>query len=222
MLKEIRTLIADDHPVVRAGLRAFLQEEPDLVVVGEASSAYEAVALVQELRPDVAILDIFMPGDGIEATRTIRSTCPATKVLFLTFHDQEYYLLQALQAGAAGYVLKSSMDTELIDAIRIVASGGAFLYPAGTKMLVDEYQSQVNTMSGGAQPQLSHRERQVIKLIALGYTAREAAKILVLSPKSIETYRTRIMQKLGLHNRVALVQYAISNGLLKEEIEGLL
>ncbi len=220
MLKEIRVLIADDHPVVRSGVRAFLSEETDLSVVGEAANAYEAVKLAQELKPDVAILDIFMPGDGIEATRTIRSSCPGTKVLFLTFHDQEYYLLQALQAGAAGYVLKSSMDTELINAIRIVANGGAFLYPAGTKILVDEYQSQTLARNEGANLQLSQRERQVIKLIALGYTASEAAKLLVLSPKSVETYRTRIMQKLGLHTRVALVQYAIQSGLLKEELEG--
>jgi len=219
-MNEIRVLLADDHPVVRAGIRAFLKEEPDLIVVGEASNAIEAVALTQDLQPDVAVLDICMPGDGVDATRRIRSTCPTTQVLILTFHDQEYYLLLALQAGAAGYVLKSSIDTELLNAIRIVAQGGAFLYPAGTKMLVDEYQAQLATKAHGAEGQLSQRERQVVKLIALGYTASQAAKVLTLSPKTVETYRTRIMQKIGVHSRVALVQYAILHDFLKEDLEG--
>src|SRR5512135_2790685 len=124
-MKKIRVLLADDHPVVRAGVRAFLENEPDMLLVGEASNTGQAVALAQQLQPHVAILDISMPGYGLEATRQIRSTCPGTQVLILTFHSQEHFLFLALRAGAAGYVLKSTVDTELLNAIRIVAEGGA-------------------------------------------------------------------------------------------------
>lgn len=218
-MNRIRVLLADDHPVVRAGVRAFLEDEPDMLVVGEASNACQAVALARELRPDVAVLDISMPGHGLDATRQIRSTCPGTQVLILTFHHQEYFLFRALRAGAAGYVLKSAMDTELLNAIRIVAEGGAFLYPSGAKILVEDYQAQLGRDPADADDQLSEREREVVKLIALGYSASEAAEVLMLSPKSVETYRTRIMQKLGIHSRTALVQYALLHDLLKEDLE---
>jgi two-component system response regulator NreC len=218
-MKKIRVLIADDHPVVRAGVRAFLEDQPDMLVVGEASNTCQAIALAQELKPDVAVLDISMPGRGLDATRQIRSTCPETQVVILTFHAQEYFLFLALQAGAAGYVLKSTVDTELLNAIRVVAEGGAFLYPSGAKMLVEDYQTRLGTDSTGADGQLSEREHEVIQLIALGYTASEAAEVLALSPKSVETYRTRIMQKLGVHSRIGLVHYALLHGLLKEDLE---
>ena len=218
-MKKIRVLIADDHPLVRAGVRVFLEDQLDMLVVGEASNACQAIALAQELQPDVAVLDISMPGRGLDATRQIRSTCPNTQVLILTFHAQEYFLLLALRAGAAGYVLKSAVDTELLNAIRVVAEGGAFLYPSGAKMLVEDYQARLGTDTGDADDQLSEREHEVIKLIALGYTASEAAEALMLSPKSVETYRTRIMQKLGVHSRIGLVQYALLHGLLKEDLE---
>ena len=218
-MRKIRVLIADDHPVVRAGVRAFLDDQPDMRVVGEASNACQAVALAQELQPDVDVLDISMPGRGLDATRQIRSACPDTQVLILTFHAQEYFLLLALRAGAAGYVLKSAVDTELLNAIRVVAEGGAFLYPSGAKMLVEDYQARLGTNMADTDGQLSEREHEVIQLIALGYTASEAAEALALSPKSVETYRTRIMQKLGVHSRIGLVQYALLHGLLKEDIE---
>lgn len=216
-MKKIRVLLADDHPVVRAGVRAFLESEPDMLVVGEASNACQAVALAKELQPDVAVLDISMPGRGLDATRQIRSISPGTQVLILTFHAQEYFLILALRAGAMGYVLKSAVDTELVNAIRIVAEGGAYLDPSGARMLVEDY---VHLEADAAYPdsQLSEREREVVKLIALGYTAGEAAEMLTLSPKSVETYRTRIMQKLGVHNRVGLVQYALLQGLLAEDL----
>jgi two-component system response regulator NreC len=217
-MKKIHVLLADDHPVVRAGVRAFLENEPDMLVVGEASNACQAVALAQELRPDVVILDISMPGRGLDATRQIRLTCPDIQVLILTFHAEEYFLFLALRAGAAGYVLKSTVDTELLNAIRVVAEGGAFLYPSGAKMLVEDYQARLGTEPAEGS-HLSEREREVIKLIALGYTASEAAAVLALSPKSVETYRTRIMQKLGVHNRIGLVQYALLHDLLKEDLE---
>ncbi len=218
-MKKIRILLADDHPVVRAGVRTFLKDEPDILVVGEASNVCQAIALTQELLPDVAILDISMPGDGLDATRQIRSTCPGTQVLILTFHEQEHFLFRALQSGAAGYVLKSVMDTELLNAIRTVAEGGVFLYPGGVKTLVESYQAGLGTEPAEADSQLSEREREVIRLIALGYTASEAAEALMLSPKSVETYRTRIMQKLGIQSRAGLVQYALSNHLLTEDFE---
>lgn len=216
---KIRVLLADDHPVVRAGLRAFLEDEPDMMVVGEACNAFQAVALAQELQPNVAILDLSMPGRGLNATRQIRSTCPGTQVLILTFHAQEYFLFLALRAGAAGYVLKSAADTELLNAIRVVAAGGAFLYPSGAKMLVEDYQARLGTDTADGDAELSEREREVIKLIALGYTSSEAAEVLALSPKSVETYRTRIMQKLGVHSRIGLVQYALLHDFLKEDLE---
>ena len=218
-MKRIRILLADDHPVVRAGVRAFLEDEPDMLVVAEASNACQAVALAQELRPDVAVLDISMQGDGLDATRQIRSTCPTTQVLILTFHAQEYFLFLALRSGAAGYVLKSTVDTELLNAIRVVAEGGAFLCPSGVKLLVEDYQARLEASAEDADAPLSEREHEVVKLIALGYTTGEAAAELGLSPKSVETYRTRIMQKLGVHSRIGLVQYALRHDLLKEDFE---
>jgi DNA-binding NarL/FixJ family response regulator len=218
-VKRIRVLIADDHPVVRAGVRAFLEDEPDMLVVGEASNACQAVALAQELRPDVAVLDISMPGHGLDATRQIRSTCPATHVLILTFHAEELFLILALRAGAAGYVLKSTVDTELVSAIRVVAEGGAFLDPSGAKMLVEDYQARLGTGAKDATNPLSEREREVVKLLALGYTASKASEVLTLSVRSVETYRTRIMEKLGVHSRIGLVQYALLHHLLTEDLE---
>lgn len=218
-MNKIRILLADDHPVVRAGVRAFLEGEPDMVVVGEAGTAHQAVALAQELQPDVAVLDISMPGNGLDATRQIRSTCPGTQVLILTFHSQDNYLLTVLKAGAIGYVLKSAVDTELLNAIRVVAEGGAFLSPTDARLVVADYQANLAKEQDDSAAQLSEREREVLKLIALGHTASEAAKILTLSPKSVETYRTRIMQKLGLHNRAAVVQYALLHHLLSEDFQ---
>jgi two-component system, NarL family, response regulator NreC len=218
-MKRIRVLLADDHPVVRAGVRAFLESEPDIAVAGEASIGCQAVALAQDLHPDVVIMDVSMPGNGLDATRQIRATCPTTQVVIFTFHSQDIYLLDAVQAGAAGFVLKSAADTELVTAVRAVAEGGVFLSPSSTRLVVEEYRAGLDGDHGVAHDPLSEREQEVLKLIALGYTATEAAAALKLSPKSVETYRTRIMQKLGLHNRVALVQYALSHHLLTEEAQ---
>ena len=220
LLKTIRVLLADDHPVVRAGLRALLESEQDMQVVGEAETGWQAVILAQELGPDVVVMDISMPGNGLDATRQIRSLCPETQVLILTIHAQDYYLFLVLKAGAAGYVLKSTADTELVGAIRAVAQGGAFLYPTGAKMLVEDYLARLERSQVSTSPEtLSDRELEVLKFIALGYTASEAADALALSPKSVETYRARIMQKLDLHSRVELVQYALLHGLLTESVE---
>lgn len=217
-MRKIRVLVVDDHPVVRAGIRVFLESEQDMEVVGEASTGWQAVALAQELRPDVAVLDISMPGSGLDATRQIRSLCPETQVLILSIHSQEYYMLLGLKAGAAGYVLKSTIDTELVNAIRAVAAGGAFLCPTVAKILVEEYAArQEASVESNPCEHLSERELEVLKSIALGYTTTETAEELALSPKSVETYRFRIMQKLNLQSRAALVQYALLNGLLIED-----
>lgn len=214
----IRTLLVDDHMVVRVGLRALLDEESDIEIVGEAGDGVEAITLVQELQPDVVVMDISMPEmDGLEATRRIREECPSVNVLILTVHAQERYLFPVLKAGAAGYVLKSTVDSELIDAIRTVSKGEAFLYPTATRMLLEDYLGQLQ--AGSAQDlydSLSEREREVLKLIALGHTAREVANELMLSPKTVETYRARIMEKLNLNTRPELVKYALARGLLSQ------
>ncbi len=200
-------------------MRAFLEDESDMSIGGDASNACQAAALAQQLHPDVAILDVSMPGHGLDATRQIRTTCPDTQVLILTFHDQEQFLLRALQSGAAGYVLKSAMDVEFLNAIRTVAEGGVFLRPSGAKMLVHNYQTRFETDSAEADDALSEREREVVKFIALGYTASEAAEMLMLSPQSVATYRARAMQKLDIHSRSDLVRYALVHDLLKEDRE---
>jgi len=164
-------------------------------------------------------MDISMPEmDGLEATRRICAAHPDTHVLILTVHAQERYLFPVLKAGAAGYVLKSTVDTELIDAIRTVAQDGAFLYPAATRMVLEDYLARLSkSQELDVYERLSEREREVLKLIALGHTTSEIADALVLSPKSVETYRARIMEKLNLHRRADLVRYALSHGLLSQE-----
>lgn len=220
-MTKIRVLLVDDHPVVRRGLHALLDGEPDMQVVGEAGTGAEAVGIYAGLKPDVIVMDISMPEmDGLEATRRIRADCSSCQVLILTVHAQERYLFPVLKAGAAGYVLKSTVDTELVNAIRAVAQGGAFLYPAATRMVLEDYLNRLQQGNGqDAYRSLSDREREVLKLVALGFTAAEIAEKLSISPKSVETYRARIMQKLELDSRAALVQYALSHGLLPEEGE---
>lgn len=218
MDQPIRVLIADDHRVVRLGLITLLETEDDIAVVGEAGNGVEAVAAAQSLQPDVVVMDISMPEmDGLEATRRIRATCPHTHILILTVHAMERYLFPVLKAGGSGYVLKSTVDMELVDAIRAVAGGGAFLYPSAQRMVLEDYLAR--TRSGAEQDayeRLSEREREVLKLLALGHTAADIAEQLALSPKSVETYRARIMEKLGLDSRPALVKYALARGLLTD------
>ncbi len=219
-MSKIRILFADDHPVVRLGLRALIDAEPDMEVVGEAVNGLEAVELTQKLAPDVVIMDISMPElDGLEATRRIRDCCPGVQVLVLTVHAHERYLFPVLKAGAAGYVLKSTVDTELINAIRTVAAGGAFLYPDAARMLLQDYVARLQQEDKDVYDTLSEREREVLKLCALGYTGSQIGEQLFLSSKTVETYRSRIMQKLGLHTRADLVKYALARGLLTEYTE---
>lgn len=217
-MDKIRILIVDDHFVVRLGLRTLLETEPDMDVVGEGANGVEGVAQAALLKPDVVVMDISMPEmDGLEATRRIRALGQSSHVLILTVHAQERYLFSVLRAGASGYVLKSTIDTELVEAIRVVARGEAFLYPSATRMVLEDYLTRVQ--SGNEQDayeRLSEREREVLRLLALGHTASDIAERLYLSPKSVETYRSRIMEKLGLDNRPALVRYALARGLLAD------
>jgi DNA-binding NarL/FixJ family response regulator len=213
----IRVLLADDHAVLRAGLKALLSAEPDMTVVGEAANGEEAVTLAAELRPDVVVMDISMPvKDGLAATAEIATDLPETKVLVLTMHAEEQYLLKVLEAGGSGYVLKRSADTELMEAIRTVQRGEAFLYPSATRLLLQAYQrgERVTPPAGG---RLSEREEEVLRLTAEGYSNTEIGGQLYLSPKTVDTYRQRIMEKLGLHHRAELVRYALSTGLLRSE-----
>ncbi len=216
--EQINVLLADDHGIVRAGLRALLEAQPDITVVGEAEDGPTAIALVRELRPTVVVADLSMPGGGLEAIREITALNLPTRVLVLTVHAEERYLLPVLEAGGSGYVRKSSAHTDLLDAIRTVARGEVFLDPAATKTLLRGYLGRVNAGDElDLGEVLSEREREVVKLTAEGYTAQQAADILSLSPKTVETYRHRAMQKLGLTNRAELVRYALRAGLLSDE-----
>ena len=213
----IRVLLADDHAVLRAGLRALLSAEPDMEVVGEAGDGAEAVTLAAQLRPDVVVMDISMPvKEGLAATAEITAGLPETRVLVLTMHAEEQYLLKVLEAGGSGYVLKRSADTELMEAIRTVQRGEAYLYPSATRLLLQAYQhgDRAAPPAGG---KLSEREEEVLRLTAEGYSNTEIGAQLYLSPKTVDTYRQRIMEKLGLHHRAELVRYALETGLLRNE-----
>lgn len=214
----ILVLLAEDHGIVRAGLRALLEAQPDMRVVAEAEDGPEAIRLTRELEPTVVVSDLSMPGGGLEAIREITSLQLRSRVLVLTVHAEERYLLPVLEAGGSGYVRKSSAHTDLLDAIRTVARGEVFLDPEATKTLLRGYLGRVKTGDElDLGEVLSEREREVVKLTAEGNTAQQAADILSLSPKTVETYRHRAMQKLGLANRAELVRYALRAGLLSEE-----
>lgn len=218
-MAKIRVVLADDHTVLRAGLKALINSEPDMEVVGEAANGREAVELAERLRPDVVVMDIGMPDmNGLDATRAISRRELPSRVLVLTMHAEEQYLLQVLQAGGSGYVLKRSADTELMDAIRAVHRGEAFLYPGATKLLLEEYlRSAAPDAAEAAKKRLTDREREVLALTAAGYTNQEIAGRLYISPKTVDTYRQRIMEKLNLHHRSELVRYALDKGLLTPE-----
>jgi DNA-binding NarL/FixJ family response regulator len=217
MSGKIRVLLADDHAVLRAGLRALLSAEPDIEVVGEAADGQEAVALVERLKPDVVVMDITMPRlDGLRATRQITTHHPEIRVLVLTMHAEEQYLLQVLEAGGSGYVVKNSADRDLLEAIRVVHRGEAFLYPSATRMLLEAYR-RGERPGDGREHVLTEREEEVLRLTAEGYSNTEIAQRIYLSPKTVDTYRQRIMEKLGLHHRAELVRYALEHGLLRPQ-----
>ncbi|MFQ6016128.1 MAG: response regulator [Anaerolineae bacterium] len=215
-MSKIRILVADDHTIVREGVRLLLEAQPDIEVVGEAADGQETVERVRELKPDIVIMDIAMPGmTGLEATRLIKKECPDVQVLALTMHDSDEYFFQILHAGAMGYVLKEAASADLVAAVRAVQRGDVFLYPSVAKKLVGDYLRRVGEgEEKGSYDGLTPRERQVLELLAKGHTNQEIAEILVISPSTVQTHRTHIMEKLDLQNRAELIKYAIRRGLI--------
>jgi len=217
MTKPIRILLVDDHVLLRSGLRALLSTEPDLLVAGEAGTGEEAVRLTLQLRPDIVLMDLSMPGiGGLEATRQIAQQAPGTRVLILTVHAEEEYLMPVLEAGGCGYVMKHSADTELLGAIRTVADGNVFLYPTGTRLLAQGFRAPKLRVEPAVDPLslLSERETEVLQLTVEGFTSVEIGEKLQISPKTVDTYRQRFMDKLDLHHRSELVRFALQRGLL--------
>jgi DNA-binding NarL/FixJ family response regulator len=209
----MRLLVADDHGIMRSGLRLLLDRQPDMEVVAEAADGIEAVALALRERPDICILDVAMPRmTGLEATVEIRAHAPEIAVLVLSMHDDEHYLFEALKAGAAGYVLKREADQALVKAVRAVGRGDAFITNAAERSLVREW---MEDDSAGPPEPLTLREREVLKLIAEAYTNREIGEILHLASKTVESHRANLLRKLGMRDRVELVRYAIRRGLIE-------
>ena len=214
-----RVLLADDHAVLRSGLRLLLTSQNEFEVVGEASSGVETLSLAEQLQPDLILLDLSMPAlGGLDALPTLRKLVPSTRILILTMHDDPQYLRQALKHGASGYVLKKAADGELLSAMRSVLRGEVYVHPSMTRILLEdmlpESQSGDNEDSWDS---LSEREQQVLKMVALGHTSAEIAEQLNLSAKTVETYRARGMEKLGLRTRAALVKFALQEGLIKRD-----
>jgi DNA-binding NarL/FixJ family response regulator len=213
----MNVLLVEDHALVRQGVRALLDEEPDINVVGEAGQAREALKLVEELRPDIVLMDLSLPGmDGVELTRRIRKRFPSTRVLVLSMHDSEEYVSRALRGGAAGYILKQSTSTELVLALRAVAAGSTFLSPGVSQILISDYvrRAASRERDEAALGVLTPREREVLQLIARGLNNRQIAERLYISIKTVETHRGNMMRKLDVHDRASLVRFAIDAGLI--------
>ena len=208
-------LIADDHAVVRAGLKLLLDAQEDIETVGEAGSGDEAISLARSLKPDVVLLDVVMPGrSGIEATPELLAAAPDSKVLILSMQDDARYVHEAFAAGASGYVLKEAADTEVVQAVREVANGGRYVHPTlGARLVAAEAKARQKA----DEDPLSDREREVLRLLALGHTNQEIAKALYISVRTAETHRAHIMQKLRLSTRAELVRHAIAEGLLDQQ-----
>jgi two-component system, NarL family, response regulator NreC len=213
-----KILLADDHAVLRSGLKLLLESQPDLQVVGEAASGLEALELAGQLQPDLVLLDLSMPGlNGLDALPTLRKTAPAAKILILTMHDDPQYLRTALKLGASGYVLKKAADQELLAAVQSVLRGGVYVHPSMTRILLEDVLTDSNGTDADAWETLSEREQSVLKMVALGYTGSEIGESLNVSPKTVDTYRMRGMEKLHLSSRAALVRYALKKGLITGE-----
>jgi two-component system response regulator NreC len=212
----VRILLADDHTLVRQGIRRILEEHADWQVVAEAADGREAVRLTLELQPDVVILDIGMAQlNGIEAARQISRRAPAIRVLMLSMHADEAYITQAVEAGALGYVLKDSADAELVKAVKAAIQGRSFFSPTATTVLLDEYRkSLVRRGITDRYESLSEREREVFQLIAEGHSNKSIAAILGVSPATVETHRSHIMEKLDLHSVAQIVLYAVRRGVI--------
>jgi DNA-binding NarL/FixJ family response regulator len=216
MKNTIRILLADDHTILRDGIRSLLEDEPDMEVIGEAEDGHSAVKMTAQLGPDVVVMDIAMPLlNGLEATRQIKRNNPQVKVLILTMHENEEYIRQVLATGAMGYILKDAAARELLGAIRAVQRGEAVLSPAITRLVIEDYlrwgEPQPEPISNG----LSAREREVLQLIAEGYTNKQIGEILCISVKTVQAHRNNLMQKLDLHDRGELIKYAIQKKIIE-------
>jgi len=213
---KIRVLLADDHEIVREGVKRILTAEPDLEVVGEAEDGQQAVALAKTLKPDVAVLDISMPTlNGIEATKQIKAALPNVHTIALTMYGDDSYVFQLLQAGASGYVLKRAAATDLVQAIRAASRGETFLYPAVATAVVADYLKRLETGEGReTYDGLTDREKEILTKVAESATNQEIAQSLFISVKTVQTHRAHIMEKLNLHDRTMLVRYAIRKGLI--------
>lgn len=216
--KKIRVLLAEDHTIVRKGIRLLLDAEPGIEVVGEAENGREAVQMAEQLHPDIVLMDHTMPVlNGLEATRQLRTLLPAVKVLILTMHTNEAYIFEYLQAGAVGYLVKQSAPTDLIAAITAIQQGQSYLSPAISKTVIEEYVRQGEATGKGAPDMLTAREREVLQLIAEGHSNREIAVQLHISVKTVGVHRVNLMQKLDLHSPTELTKYAIRKGIISLE-----
>jgi DNA-binding NarL/FixJ family response regulator len=211
-----RILLADDHTVVRRGLRLVLEAEPDLEVVAEAADGAEAVQRAGSGDVDLAVLDVAMPRmTGLQATREIRRRAPEVRVLILSMHDNEQYLYEALRAGASGYVLKTVADRDLVEACRATVRGDPFLYPGAVNTLIRDFLDRTHAGEEAREDPLTPREQEVVKLIAESYSSKDIARELVISEKTVERHRANILEKLGMNDRVQLTRYAIRRGLIE-------
>ena len=215
-MNKIRVFLADDHLILREGIRSLLEKVPDIEMIGEADNGSEAVTKVKQLMPDVVLMDITMPGlNGLEATRQIKQEDPSMKVLILTMHETDQYLSEMLEAGASGYVVKTTTSTELISAIRAVYQGDVHLYPSIARMLVEDYLRKVKigeekiSYNG-----LTPREKEILRYIAEDKQNKEIADLLSISVRTVQAHRTNLMDKLGAHDRTELVKYAIRKGII--------
>jgi two-component system response regulator NreC len=217
MGKPIQVLLADDHAMFRAGLKALLEAESNIEIIGEASNGDEAVDKARTEKPDIVVMDLSMPeSDGLEATRRIAALDLDVDVLVLTVHAEEEYLVPVVEAGASGYLTKTSADRDLVEAINVVAKGEVYLPPQATKLLLKEYKAAEEGSDQSRLHELSSREQEVLALTAEGYSSREIGEKLFISPKTVDTYRSRIMKKLKLNHRSELVRFALRVGLLRD------
>jgi DNA-binding NarL/FixJ family response regulator len=212
----VRILLADDHALVRRGVRLILDNEPDLEVIGEAGDGAEAISMARGERPDLAILDIAMPRlTGLQAARELSRLLPDLRILILTMYDNEQYFFEALKAGASGYVLKSVADRDLVEACRSAMRGEPFLYPGAVNSLIRNYLDRAREGTGFPAKAITDREEEILKLVAEGHSSKEIADMLVISVKTVERHRANLLQKLGLKDRLELTRYAIRAGLIE-------